>query len=205
MRRSKFIGETRAEKTAARKLARAQCAAERTRFHHWIPEERARVKKQIAVARADLVTHIARLKQKLIADIAAGRARVHARTCVDLTGGPITRRFGPRKPQALAALRSRRGLLATGVNPAWAPPGYYAHEGTAAAAEYEHAVEFERVQRALQASAPPSWHPPGARTPAQLGPMAPSKPRARKRGYSTIPPGRHSSAPPPPRKKRPKA
>jgi hypothetical protein len=58
---SRQTGDTRAAKKAARKLAREQCAAERVRLKHWIPQERARVKGVIAQLRAELKVQIAQV------------------------------------------------------------------------------------------------------------------------------------------------
>lgn len=104
-----FIGETRAEKKAARKLARAQCQQERVRLKHWIPEERARATKAKAMAREALKVELARIDQKLQHDIAQARERSKMRTCVDMTAGPIVRRFGPKRPNSAASPYSTTG------------------------------------------------------------------------------------------------
>ena len=104
-----FIGETAAEKKAARKLARAQCQQERVRLKHWIPEERARAAKQKAMARESLKVEIARIDAKLQQDIAQARERSKTRTCVNLAAGPIVRRFGPVRRNSAASPYSTTG------------------------------------------------------------------------------------------------
>lgn len=101
-KRERMIGDTPAEKRAARKLARELCAAERDKLKHWIPTERSRVKAAIAKVRADAKVEIARLNAQLTRDIRTKREETSNRVCVDMMAGPIVRRFGPRRPPGSA-------------------------------------------------------------------------------------------------------
>jgi hypothetical protein len=108
-KRERLIGDTPAEKRAARKLARELCAGERDKLKHWIPTERARVKAAVAKVRADAKIEIARLNAQLTSDIRRKREETSNRVCVDMMAGPIVRRFGPKRPPTGPLFRGKRG------------------------------------------------------------------------------------------------
>ena len=102
----KNTGAMRAERKAVRALARTRTRAERVRLAHWIPEERARVRRQIALARAGLKVTIAGLRSKLATDVRLARERSRAKRFAPGSAA-ISRKRSKRKPQAAAARRSK--------------------------------------------------------------------------------------------------
>lgn len=109
-----LIGDTPAEKRAARQYAREVCSAERQKLKHWIPTERARVAAAVAKVKADARVEIARIRAQFTRDVRTKREETSARTCVDRIAGPTVRRFGPRPPPGHKPKRAAKGASGKG-------------------------------------------------------------------------------------------
>lgn len=108
---TKYIGDTPAERRAARKAAREECKAEAKRLKTWVPAERKRVAAEIEQLKAEHAQHLTNTRAQLEERIKATREELQQRiksakasaklgVCVDMKAPPGPRQFGPRAPYA---------------------------------------------------------------------------------------------------------
>jgi hypothetical protein len=105
-----LIGDSKAERRAARTLAAEHHRLERVKLKHAVPAERLRTKRAIEQLRAETKVKIAQLRAELARWIREQRERVNTkRAYVALHGAPIVRRRAPSKPRRAAARTSSSG------------------------------------------------------------------------------------------------